>query len=398
MKPNVEIMFRNFDFKQLVPVFSEKEKSDIKLYYAFSKEYEKLFEEQASRDFENHPVLGSIIKSIPKEVQEANNKESDRLLREAIFEDKWEPYIKHLMMQGVQFAHLGLDFKTWYEVVAAVRKYYVPILEKISFEDHLKVSSIQNGTNVLFDFIMCTIGEAFIHTRNRTIEAQNKKLEGMLKELESFAYIISHDLKTPLRGIASLSDWILEDYGDKLDATGKEYMDLMKSRVLRLEALIDGVLEYSRAGRTDAQIVKTDINKLVEDVIEMIPAQPNIKITIDNQLPVLPVVKSAMTQVFSNLITNAIKHNDKENITVNVGCMEKPEEWWFYVRDNGPGIEKEFHEKIFKIFQTLKTKDEMNSTGIGLSVVKKVIDNAGGTIWIESETGKGSTFFFTYKK
>ncbi|MGZ3862213.1 MAG: sensor histidine kinase [Bacteroidia bacterium] len=391
-------MFRNFDFSKLRPVFSEKEKNDIKLYYAFSKEYEKIFEEQATKDFENHPILGSIIRSIPKEVQEANNKESDRLLREAIFDDKWEPYIKNLMMQGVQYANMGLDFKTWYEVVATVRKYYTPVLEKIAPEDQSRVSSIQNGTNVLFDFIMCTIGESFIHTRNRTIEAQNKKLEGMIKELESFAYIISHDLKTPLRGIASLSDWIMQDYGDKLDDTGKEYITLMKSRVVRLEALIDGVLEYSRAGRTDAQIVKTDLNKLVEDVIEMISARPNVKITVDNKLPELPVVKSAMTQVFSNLITNAIKHNDKENIIINVGCIEKPEEWLFYVKDNGPGIEKEFHEKVFKIFQTLKTKDEMNSTGIGLSVVKKIVDSAGGTIWIESEMGKGTAFFFTFKK
>ena len=103
-------------------------------------------------------------------------------------------------------------------------------------------------------------------------------------------------------------------------------------------------------------------------------------------------------QVFSNLIGNAVKHNDKKEIEVNIACVEQADDWLFYVKDNGPGIEEQFHEKVFQIFQTLKTKDEMNSTGIGLSVVKKIIDNVGGKIWIESKTGKGCMFFFTLKK
>ncbi|HTA61760.1 MAG TPA: ATP-binding protein [Bacteroidia bacterium] len=391
-------MFQNLDFKHMSPMFSEKEKEDIRLYYAFSKEYEKEIQEKSLKEFEAHPIFGPLIKNIPQEVREANNKQSDTLLREAIFENTWEPYIKHLMLQGVQYAHMGLDFKAWYEVVGMVRRYYIPIIRRLWSKEPDRISSVGNGMNILFDYVMCIIGESFIHERNRRIEQQNNRLEGMVKELESFAYIISHDLKTPLRGIASLSDWLAEDYKDKLDSTGKEYLDLLKNRVLRLEALIDGVLTYSRAGRIDAEIENIDLTVLVKDVIEMAAFPSNVQIQINNPLPTLKTVKYAMMQVFANLIGNAVKHSDKTKVEITVGCTEQVDDWLFYVKDNGPGIDAEFQGKVFQIFQTLKTKDEMNSTGIGLSVVKKIVDNMGGKIWIESKANEGSTFFFTIKK
>lgn len=391
-------MFQNFDFKHMLPAFSDKEKEDIKIYYAFSKEHEKEIQEKSLKEFENHPIFGPLIKNMPQEVREANNRESDELLRAAVFEDVWQPYIKYSMMQGVHYAHMGLDFKAWYEVVGMVRRYYIPIMKRLYDKEPDRISAVGNGMNILFDYVMCVIGESFIHEKNRVIERQNKRSEGMIKELESFAYIVSHDLKTPLRGIASLADWLTEDYKDKLDDTGKEYLDLLKNRVLRLESLIDGVLIYSRAGRVDIETEKIDLNILVKEVIEMAAFPSNVHIQINSSLPVIELAKYPMMQVFSNLIWNAVKHNDKKEIEINIACVEQADDWLFYVKDNGPGIEEQFHEKVFQIFQTLKTKDEMNSTGIGLSVVKKIIDNVGGKIWIESKLGKGCTFFFTLKK
>jgi signal transduction histidine kinase len=392
-------MPQKFEFDHLLPSFSEKEKKDIELYYTFSKEVEKQIQAQSRDELDRHRIIGPLIKSIPAEVQETSNKISDTLQRAAIFEDKWQPYIHHLMIQGVQYAHMGLDFKTWYDLVAIYRKYYVPILNQMAKNNEVdRVLDITNGMNVFFDYVMCVIGDSFIQERNRKIEEQNKRLEGMVKELESFAYIISHDLKTPLRGIASLSDWILQDYRDKLDDTGKEYLDLLKNRVLRLELLIDGVLAYSRAGRAGSVTEQVDLNTILSEVIEMLDPSPHVKIHVDNTLPTLLAVKSSMTQVFSNLVGNAIKHNDKEEVEIHVGSSEHQGDWLLYVRDNGPGIPEEFHEKVFKIFQTLKTKDEVDSTGIGLSIVKKIIDSAGGKIWIESKTGEGSTFYFILKK
>jgi len=391
-------MFRNVDIKHLIPAFTEEGMRDVKNYFIFSQEHEKEVTEKFNKDFETHPVFGPLLKSMTKEFQEANNKENNRLLRLAIYENNWEPYIKSLLIQGVQYAHIGLDFKAWYELIGVVRKYYIPIWDKLSKTEPEKVASIRNGTNIFFDYIMCIIGESFLTEKNFIISQQNKRQEAMIKELESFAYIISHDLKTPLRGVASLAEWIIQDYRDKLDDTGKEYLDLLKSRVVRLEALIDGVLAYSRAGKIDAEKENIDFNILLKEVIEMVAPPAHVNIHMDNKLPTLQIVKSAMIQVFSNLIGNAIKHSDKTDIKINIGSSEKAEEWWFYVKDNGPGIEEEFHEKVFKIFQTLKTKDETDSTGIGLSVVKKIIESRGGKIWIESKPGVGCTFLFTLKK
>jgi signal transduction histidine kinase len=391
-------MLRNFDLEHITPVLSKKELEDIKEYYHFSIATRDEITEKFNEEFKEHPIFGPLLKSMTKEQQEANNKENDRLLYLAVFENNWEPYVHSLLTQGVQYAHIGLDFKAWYEIIAVARKYYIPIWDKMAVTELEKVNAIRNGTNIMFDYVMCVIGESFIREKNHVINRQAKKQEAMIKELESFAYIISHDLKTPLRGIASLADWLVTDYKDKLDDTGKEYLDLLKGRVVRLEALIDGVLEYSRAGRTDVETSKVEFEVFVKEAIELVGAKPNVKIHVDTQLPILQASKVAMMQVFTNLIGNAIMHNDKENIEINIGAIEKESEWWFYIKDNGPGIEEEFQEKVFKIFQTLKTKDEMNSTGIGLAVVKKIIDNSGGRIWIESKAGEGCTFFFTLKK
>ena len=391
-------MLRNFDLEHITPVLSKKELEDVKEYYHFCIATRDEITEKFNEEFKEHPIFGPLLKSMTKEQQEANNKENDRLLHLAVFENNWDPYVHSLLTQGVQYAHIGLDFKAWYEIIAVARKYYIPIWDRMAITELEKVNAIRNGTNIMFDYVMCVIGESFIREKNHVINRQAKKQEAMIKELESFAYIISHDLKTPLRGIASLADWLVTDYKDKLDDTGKEYLDLLKGRVVRLEALIDGVLEYSRAGRTDVEITKVEFEVLVKEAIELVAPKPNVKIHVDTQLPILQASKVAMMQVFTNLIGNAIMHNDKENIEINIGSIEKESEWWFYIKDNGPGIEEEFQEKVFKIFQTLKTKDEMNSTGIGLAVVKKIIDNSGGRIWIESKAGEGCTFFFALKK
>jgi signal transduction histidine kinase len=391
-------MLRNFDSEHLAPFLSKEEHKDIEAYYYFSIATQDEVSEKFNEEFKDHPIFGPLLKSMTPELQKASNVESNRLLHEAIFENKWDAYVSSLRTQGRQYVHIGLDYKAWYEIVAVVRKYYAPMLAKMSIKEPEKANSIRNGTNILFDYIMCVIGESFIQEKNSIINQQTKKQEAIIKELESFAYIISHDLKTPLRGIASLADWLVTDYKDKLDDTGKEYLDLLKGRVLRLEALIDGVLEYSRAGRTDVEITQVEFEAIIKEAIEMVASKSNVKTHVDTQLPVLQASKIAMMQVFTNLIGNAIMHNDKENIEINIGCIDKGSEWWFYIKDNGPGIQEEFHEKVFKIFQTLKTKDEMNSTGIGLSVVKKIIDNSGGRIWIESKAGEGCTFFFTLKK
>jgi len=225
-----------------------------------------------------------------------------------------------------------------------------------------------------------------------------KELENVNQELKDFAYIASHDLKAPLRAIKTLADWISTDYADKIDQDGQEQLKLLRQRVDRMHNLIDGILQYSRVGRVREKLAEVELNKLLPEIIDMLAPPANIKITVETELPTVKCEETRITQVFQNLLSNAIKYMDKPNGLIKVGCAEDGEFWKFGIADNGPGIEKKHWERIFKIFQTLAPRDEFESTGIGLTVVKKIVELYGGKIWLESEVGKGTTFLFTFPK
>jgi PAS domain S-box-containing protein len=225
-----------------------------------------------------------------------------------------------------------------------------------------------------------------------------QQVESVNNELKDFAYIVSHDLKAPLRGIKTLADWISTDYADKLDEDGREQMNLLSNRVQRMHNLIDGVLQYSRVGREKVKQVRVNLNVLVSEVIEMIAPPENIEITVENEMPEVECGETRIMQVFQNLLSNAVKYMDKPQGQITIGCVEENGFWKFSVADNGPGIEEKYFEKIFQIFQTLSPRDEFESTGVGLSVVKKIVELFGGKIWVESKPGEGSTFFFMLPK
>jgi two-component system sensor kinase FixL len=225
-----------------------------------------------------------------------------------------------------------------------------------------------------------------------------EQVEKTNQELKDFAYIVSHDLKAPLRGINTLATWISTDYAHKFDQEGKEQMDLLVKRVGRMHNLIEGVLQYSRIGRIDGEQVQVNLNGLVPEVIDMVSPPENIKITIENELPVITCENTRIIQIFQNLLSNAIKYMDKADGRIKIGCVEEDGYWIFSVSDNGPGINEKYFEKIFQIFQTLLPKDEYESTGVGLTVTKKIVELHGGRIWVESNPGQGSTFFFSLPK
>jgi len=225
-----------------------------------------------------------------------------------------------------------------------------------------------------------------------------KKVDNVNTELKDFASIISHDLKAPLRGIKTLANWILDDCKDKFDEKANEQMNLLLGRVERMHNLIDGVLQYSRVGRVDEGQIPVDLDKFVPEVIDMVVPPENIEVTIENKLPALQFHEAHMTQLFQNLLVNAIKYMDKPQGKIKIGCIEEEDFWKFSIADNGPGIEEKHFERIFKMFQVLSVKEDFESTGVGLTVAKKIVDLYGGKIWIESKVGQGSTFFFTLPK
>jgi len=249
--------------------------------------------------------------------------------------------------------------------------------------------------------------EAFVDITERrqaeeTLERLNKDLESAVweltranKELQEFAYIAAHDLKTPLRAIGTLADWISKDYADKFDEQGREQVRLLVAKAKQMTALIDDILQYSRAGKSLQVDQQVDLNRILSDVIREIAPPENIEITVENQLPTIRCKKTHVIQILQNLLSNAVKYMDKPQGQIRVGCVAQEDSWRFSVADNGPGIDKKYFDKIFKIFQTLAPRDGIESTGIGLSIVKKLVELNKGRVWVESQVGTGSTFFFT---
>jgi signal transduction histidine kinase len=173
---------------------------------------------------------------------------------------------------------------------------------------------------------------------------------------------------------------------------------MLKGRVVRMESLINGILEYSRADRVKSPNVLVDVKGLLNEIFELIVQNANVKIELPENLPVLNTEHMKLQQVFLNLISNSIKYNDKDSVKINIACEEEVDFFKFSVEDNGPGIEERYHEKVFVIFQTLQARDTFESTGVGLAIVKKIIDETGGQIWIESELGSYTRFMFRWPK
>lgn len=217
-------------------------------------------------------------------------------------------------------------------------------------------------------------------------------------ELSDFAYIVSHDLKAPLRAISSLASWLAEDYADRLDDAGRDQIQLLLKRTKRMHNLIEGILTYSRLGRLKPTLVRLDSGEAARQVIESLSPPEGIEVRMEGAFPEIVYDRTHIEQLFQNLISNAIKYMGKPRGRVTVACVERGAQWEFSVSDTGEGIPREHFERIFKIFQTLKPRDEVESTGIGLTIVKKVVEQYGGRIWVESQLGQGSVFRFTVPK
>ncbi len=220
-------------------------------------------------------------------------------------------------------------------------------------------------------------------------------LEVQNQELSDYAHMVSHDLKSPLRSIDTLTTWLQEDYASKLDSAGKKQITSIRNSVEKMDTLISGILEYSTIGKTKITSYPVDVNVLLKDIISLIQVPAHISIEIED-LPIVQGDKYRLQQLFQNLLSNALAYNDKKEGKIQVGVKDLGAFWEFFVKDNGKGISDHYFKKIFKVFEKLENND--TSTGIGLSIVKKIVEMYQGQIWLESEETKGTTFYFTLKK
>lgn len=227
------------------------------------------------------------------------------------------------------------------------------------------------------------------------LQSYATRLERSNADLENFAYVTSHDLKAPLRGIASVATWLAEDLHDVINDDQRENLGLMLERTERLNNLIDGILEYSRVGRSDLELGPADAAQIVDDVIAAMALPEGISIRIDGELPTVVFDETQLRQVFQNLIDNAIKHIGKPSGEIIVSVERGEECWCFEVRDTGVGIQERHFERIFLLFHTLRPKDEVHATGLGLAIVKRIVENRGGSVTVSSTIGEGTSFRFS---
>jgi PAS domain S-box-containing protein len=245
--------------------------------------------------------------------------------------------------------------------------------------------------------------EAQLRTLNQTLEQRvaerTAELQRSIQELDQFAYVASHDLKAPLRAVSYLATWIAEDAAELLPDGSKRHLDKLQSRIQRMEKLLDDLLTYSRVGRQYTKSIESvDTGGLVAEIIDWLTPPSGFTVTFQPEMPTLKAPRVLLELVFKNLIENAIKHHHRADGRIEIKAHQNNGLVEFEVSDDGPGIDPQFHDRIFQMFQTLQPRDKVEGTGVGLAIVKKAIESQGGTISVASEVGRGTTFRFTWPK
>ncbi len=242
----------------------------------------------------------------------------------------------------------------------------------------------------------CVLSARDIGTREDQLARYARALEQSNRELDDFAYAASHDLRSPLRGIEQLASWIEEDLGENVDEETSRNLKLMRSRIKRLERLLNDLLAYSRIGRTDNKLSEVDTATLVRETFELLAPPKGFRLEVDSNMPTFITVRAPFEQLFRNLFSNALKHHDRQEGTIQVTCAESENGYEFAVKDDGPGIPQEHHDRIFALFKSLKPRDQVEGSGMGLALVKKTVATYGGWVTVESTAEQRGTTFRVY--
>jgi light-regulated signal transduction histidine kinase (bacteriophytochrome) len=262
---------------------------------------------------------------------------------------------------------------------------------------------LQSGKNIIIQSLEKSKAE--LEEKNKELELSNERLneytrnlEKTNRELDKFASVASHDLKAPLRAIGTLSDFIEDDLQENLSGESKSHLATIRGRVRRMESLLDALLLYSKSDRKHLQYSQVNTAAVLEKVVALLRTNRDFRLSISDDMPLLLADEQVLISVFSNLLDNAIKFNDKPVAEISISARETANDWVFNITDNGPGIDSRYHDKIFVIFQTIQPRDEFESIGAGLAITRKIIENKGGRIEVISSPGEGATFSFSLPK
>lgn len=399
-----------------IPVYLENQKELIKdnaIQYAIINDIERMHNNWKS-------YAGSLIAARKMQIQtggsdkayddlfenqlrkQTGKKINDSISRRFLDFDKSEYKLRNersaKLMQSIRHTHIFslifISFTILTGVVSAI--YIVNLISR-----RIKSMVLQAGNIAKGDFnIVEDRRNDELTDLSRSLNIMSDQLRQNIHELEKrngelnkFAYVVSHDLKAPVRGIYNVINWIEEDLADEISPAMKKYLEIIPQRARRMENLINGLLDYARINEKKTP-EDVDTMLLVQEITDaLVPRQLKVEVS---DLPILYTERLKLEQVFSNLISNAVKFTNHEDGHIFISCTQEGMQYYFSVRDDGIGIEPEYHEKIFELFQTLREKNEKESTGIGLAIVKKIIDELPGEIKVISSPGKGAEFIFTW--
>lgn len=233
--------------------------------------------------------------------------------------------------------------------------------------------------------------------RRRQLEEKQKEIDRTTRSLDNFAYVVSHDLKGPFNSIKSIAELLRLEYDDKFDESGKELLGFIDIKVNEMDKLLMGVLMYSRVRQDITRAEEVDLNTMILEITQNLQGSDNMDIVVNNKLPALSIEPDLIRRIFQELLDNAVTFIKREYGKIEVGVTSNNFEHIFYVRDNGPGIETKYFEKIFNIFYTIReqSQEENSGKGVGLAIVRKIVEFKGGNVWVESQKGLGATFYFS---
>ncbi len=265
---------------------------------------------------------------------------------------------------------------------------------EIPVEVGLRPIETEAGLFVLATVVDISERKALEQERRRA----SQELERINEDLENFVFVASHDLRSPLRAIDNLTEWVLEDAGASLDGESKERLESIRHRIERMNSLLDGLLLFSRAGLQRGQTTRVDVGGLVRRAVEMLDVPPGFVIEIEGEFPEIETLESPLECCFRNLVMNAIQHHDRDEGRVSLRCEDRGERFLFTVEDDGPGIDPEFAERIFKALQTVGPRSNSETGGMGLAIIRRIVNTYGGSVRVAQESGRGARFLLEWPR
>lgn len=388
---------------QVAPESSERERAALREFCRVLDRVREEVDEAVRAAAASVPAFAQLIEQLDPELAERDAAASRELERGALMKGDWAPYLANLRSQGATYAAMGVAFEDWFALLRPYRE----VISRAAFErgSDAEPRLVLEGLGRFLDIAMSTLAGAYLATKEALVRQKEvelsrhvRELERSNQELDEFAYVASHDLKAPLRDVQTLAGWVLEDCGEELGEGSRRHLTTLTERMSRMERLLEDLLTYSRVGRQTHPSEELDVAEVIAEAGELALPSTGFTLRTEGGRATLFGPRVPLETVLRNLLGNAVKHHDEQRGEIVVRVEPRDDDVAFSVVDDGPGIPTELQEKAFRMFQTLRPRDEVEGSGMGLAIVRKMVESRGGSVTLESVVGEGTTVHFTWPR